>query len=62
MAFCTNCGTQLPDGSRFCGNCGAQLGGAAPAPQMNQPMAPGMMQKNGITFTKADEIDFEIFG
>ncbi|MBQ2879496.1 MAG: zinc ribbon domain-containing protein, partial [Anaerotignum sp.] len=30
MAFCTNCGTQLPDGSRFCGNCGAQLGGAAP--------------------------------
>ena len=62
MAFCTNCGTQLPDGSRFCGNCGAQLGGAAPAPQMNQPMAPGMMQKNGITFSKADEIDFEIFG
>ena len=61
MAFCTNCGTQLPDGSRFCGNCGAQLG-AAPAPQMNQQMAPGTMQKNGITFTKADEIDFEIFG
>ncbi|MDO4531646.1 MAG: TIGR00266 family protein [Bacillota bacterium] len=61
MAFCTNCGTQLPDGSRFCGNCGAQLGQGA-VPQMNQPMAPGMMQKNGITFTKADEIDFEIFG
>jgi len=59
MAFCMNCGTQLPDGSRFCGNCGAQMG---VAPQMTQPMAPGKMQKNGITFTKADEIDFEIYG
>ncbi len=25
--FCTNCGTQLPDGSRFCTNCGNPLGG-----------------------------------
>ena len=31
MAFCMNCGNQLPDGSRFCGNCGAQQGAAAPA-------------------------------
>jgi uncharacterized protein (TIGR00266 family) len=28
MAFCTNCGTQLPDTSRFCQNCGAQAGAA----------------------------------
>ncbi len=30
MAFCTNCGTQLSDGTAFCSNCGTQLG-AAPA-------------------------------
>ncbi len=29
MAFCTNCGTQIPDTSRFCPNCGSQSGGAA---------------------------------
>src|ERR1700712_4467447 len=28
MAFCTNCGTQVPDTSRFCVNCGVPIGGA----------------------------------
>ena len=63
MAFCVNCGTQLAEGSRFCVNCGTPLSGGGPgAPQMGQPAAPGKLQKNGITFTKADEIDFEIYG
>ena len=31
--FCSNCGTQIPDGSAFCPNCGTNLGGGAPAPQ-----------------------------
>lgn len=64
MAFCMNCGNQLPDGSRFCGACGAPQGAApqAPAYQQQPAMAPNMMQKNGIVFTRADEIDFEIFG
>lgn len=35
--FCTNCGTQLPDGSRFCSNCGAPQ--AAPAQPMYQQPA-----------------------
>ena len=65
MAFCMNCGTQLPDGSRFCGNCGAQQG-AAPAAPVQQPaqptLAPNQMQKNGIIFTRADEIDYQIYG
>lgn len=64
MAFCSNCGNQLPDGARFCGNCGAQQG--APMTQGMAPQQPvlsgNMMQKNGIVFTKADVIDFEIFG
>jgi RNA polymerase subunit RPABC4/transcription elongation factor Spt4 len=25
MAFCTNCGQQLPNGSKFCSNCGQQV-------------------------------------
>ncbi|HEY1949397.1 MAG TPA: TIGR00266 family protein [Bryobacteraceae bacterium] len=29
MAFCTNCGTQVPDASRFCVNCGQPIGGGA---------------------------------
>ena len=66
MAFCMNCGNQLPDGSRFCGNCGARQGApmaAAPVQQGQQPvLGPNQMQKNGIIFTRADVIDYEIFG
>ena len=77
MAFCVNCGNQLPNGSCFCGNCGAQQGApaaapvqpvqyaqqAAPVQQTRQPaLAPNQMQKNGIIFTRADVIDYEIFG
>jgi len=36
MAFCTNCGTQLADGTAFCSSCGTQLGGA-PAPAVSTP-------------------------
>ncbi|MBQ9837244.1 MAG: TIGR00266 family protein [Oscillospiraceae bacterium] len=60
-----NCGNQLPDGSRFCGNCGAQQGAATAAP-MQQPaqpvLAPNQMEKNGVIFTRADVIDYQIFG
>ena len=78
MAFCVNCGNQLPDGSKFCGNCGSPQGAApvaparaaAPAYQQApvqqaatvQTLPPNMMEKNGIVFTLADVIDYEIFG
>lgn len=32
MAFCTQCGTPVPDGSRFCSGCGQPVGAAAAAP------------------------------
>ena len=35
--FCTNCGTQLPDGSRFCSNCGAPQAAAPAQPTYQQP-------------------------
>lgn len=34
MAFCSNCGTQIQEGTTFCANCGAPVG----VPQ--QPIAP----------------------
>ena len=32
MAFCTNCGAKVPDGSRFCTECGAPVPTSAPVP------------------------------
>ena len=32
MAFCTNCGAKVPDGSRFCTECGAPVPVSAPVP------------------------------
>lgn len=67
MAFCTNCGAQIPDNSFFCGNCGAPQGGASYGGGGNNGAQnfgsdPKRMSKNGFVFTKADVIDFEIFG
>ncbi len=41
MAFCPNCGNQLPDGSKFCPNCGA---GTSVTPTPVQP-APVVQEK-----------------
>ena len=41
--FCSNCGTQLPDGTKFCNNCGAQQAAAsnpAPAQPVSEPLPP----------------------
>lgn len=41
MAFCTNCGAQLPDGSKFCTSCGAKFEAPKPAEKtQRQPEAP----------------------
>jgi uncharacterized protein (TIGR00266 family) len=39
MAFCTNCGTQVPDTSRFCVNCGQPIGGGAANPSYPPPVS-----------------------
>ena len=38
MAFCSNCGSQLPEGSAFCSNCGTRLGGGAPVVATSTPV------------------------
>lgn len=36
MRFCSNCGTQIEEGSKFCSNCGTRLPEAAPVtPEVN---------------------------
>src|SRR5512143_2960002 len=32
MAFCTNCGSRVPDEAKFCSTCGNVLGRSQPAP------------------------------
>ncbi|HKM28438.1 MAG TPA: TIGR00266 family protein [Anaerovoracaceae bacterium] len=54
MAFCTNCGATIPDGSKFCGECGA-VQGAAPVPAPTQ-------QTTARKYTPADEVDYTIYG
>ncbi len=39
MAFCSNCGNEIPDGAKFCSGCGAVVGGNAPADQANNASA-----------------------
>lgn len=35
--FCSNCGTQIPDGSKFCPECGAKLNVSSQAPSFQTP-------------------------
>ena len=58
MAFCTNCGAQVPDGSAICPNCGTQLApAAAPQPTYQAPVyqapayQPAPTVDNGPVFT-----------
>lgn len=37
MAFCTNCGKQLPDNAKFCTGCGAKI---TPKPAPEAPHHP----------------------
>ena len=43
--FCTNCGTQMPEGQKFCTNCGAALQSAEHLSQPSQAMDPNVTQK-----------------
>ena len=43
--FCTNCGTQMPDGQKFCTNCGAALQSAERPDQPSQAMDPNITQE-----------------
>ena len=44
--FCTNCGTQMPEGQKFCTNCGTAL---QPTEQVSQPSQAGASNTGQIT-------------
>ena len=48
MPYCTNCGKEMPEGSRFCKYCGAQAATApvagTPPPPVPQPVYPTATQ------------------
>ena len=37
MSFCTNCGTQLPDGTKFCTSCGTKVAIGVPQEPPQKP-------------------------
>lgn len=43
--FCTNCGTQMPEGQKFCTNCGAALQSAERPSRPSQAMDPNITQE-----------------
>lgn len=40
MAFCSNCGTQIPDGSIFCPGCGSKCVATPQTPSYAEPVLP----------------------
>ena len=64
--FCSNCGTNNPDGTGFCSNCGSALGAAAQPvqqqyaqPAYTQPVQPAYTQPmnyGGSDYRDNDEI------
>ena len=60
--FCTNCGTQLPEGSRFCSNCGAPQQAAQPVyqqaaqPVYQQPPAYAPPMRTGALLMEANKV------
>lgn len=61
MAFCTNCGSDLPGGARFCTNCGAAaMAGAAapsaPAPKLDYTIQGDNLQVARVRLKAGQEI------
>ncbi len=48
--FCSNCGSQLPDGAQFCTNCGAAQQPATPVPAY--PPAPGITYEAATAYQR----------
>ena len=44
MAFCSNCGNEVPAGARFCPKCGQQVSAPGTTQPAAQPAAPGTTQ------------------
>lgn len=48
MAFCTNCGNQVPGGIKFCTSCGTTMKEATPAQPTQQPLQQPVIQQQSV--------------
>ena len=53
MAFCSACGSQLPDGARFCPGCGAATAGTAGGAAGGEPRPPFAAPPAGAPVTRS---------
>ena len=58
MAYCTNCGTQVPDSARFCINCGQSASGPSTGGSTGTSFLPG----TPITPVVAEPLKYDIEG
>ena len=56
--YCTNCGTQLADGSTVCTACGKPLAGAAPPAATPVPTPPPVAASSGLSNGAAGAIAY----
>lgn len=60
--FCTNCGNQLPDGTRFCVHCGTvqdSISAAAPAPVAQPPVQTSLAEDSFLNAVAVEEATYE---
>ncbi|MBQ8731358.1 MAG: zinc ribbon domain-containing protein [Oscillospiraceae bacterium] len=58
MAFCTNCGKELPEGAAFCTNCGSATAAQPAAPQVEEPQAAPQYQEPAYQYVPTPEYTY----
>ena len=56
MQYCSNCGTQLPDGTAYCNNCGAPLQAPQVVPAPVVEPAPFVEVPANVSYTAAPPV------
>ena len=50
MAFCMNCGNEVPDGTKFCPNCGTQVGSSVTPDRVAEAQNVQQQSREPVTF------------
>lgn len=50
MAFCMNCGNEVPDGTKFCPNCGTQVGSSVTPDRVAEAQNVQQQSRESVTF------------
>ena len=52
MAFCMNCGNEVPDGTKFCPNCGTQVGSSVTPDRVAEVQNVQQQNREPVTFSR----------